>query len=59
MRVHVGKRIEGFETVNDVAVRKRRQAVEFDVSVAIPSAHKIAAIFGCIDEGAGAENWRG
>ena len=51
--VEVGERIVGFQTIDDVAVGERRQAVEFHVTVAVRSAHKIIAASGRVDQGAG------
>ena len=50
--VQIGQRIVGFQAVDDVAVGKRRQAVELDVAVSVRAAHKIIAAARRVDEGA-------
>ena len=53
--VQVGQRIVGFQAIDDVAVRERRQAVELHVAIAVRAADEVVAAAGRVDERAGGE----
>ena len=48
--VEVGQGIVGFQSVDDVSVRKRRKSIEFDISITVRSADEIVAAAGSINQ---------
>ena len=57
--VQIGQGIVGFKPIHDIAVGKRRQAVELHVAVAVRSAHKIIATSRRIDQRARQQTVKG
>ena len=53
--IQVGQGIVGFQPIDDVSVRQRRQTVELDVAVPIRPAHEIVATPGRVNERARGE----
>ena len=53
--IQVGQRIVGFQAIDDVAVRKRRQAIELHVAIAVRAADEVVPAAGRVDERAGGE----
>ena len=50
--VQIGQGVVRFESVNDVAVRERRESVELHVAVSVRAPHEIIAAACRVDEGA-------
>src|ERR1035441_4538530 len=44
--IEVGERIVGFQSVHDVAVRKRRQAIELNVAVTVRASQEVVTAAG-------------
>jgi hypothetical protein len=53
--VQIRQRIVGLQTVDDVAVGKRRQTIELHVAITVRPAHEVVSAARCVDESARGE----